>query len=187
MANYSKKVEDKKEVEVVETSVDQVVAETPKVEARTKRKTVDKNLEVACRSVVSGELIYISRRTNEPIEWEDYGDIQYITVEDLNTMKSQQKAFLTKPWIIIEDEDVIDHLGLRSIYEGILPIEDLEAFLLETDINELVQAVRKAPKGIKELLVDKAREMVADERLDSMRTIKALNVELNIDLTMVQD
>lgn len=186
MANYSKNVPAKTtdgETGVVEEAK---VATTTKVEAPKKRK-IDKDEEISCRSVVSGELVYISRRTHNQIDWDEYGAIQYITVEELMTMKSQQKSFLVRPWIIIEDEDVVDYLGLRSVYDSIVPLEDLEGFLLNSDLSQLAIDIQKAPRGIKELLADKAREMIVNETLHDTRVIKILNNELNIDLSLVQD
>lgn len=186
MVNYSKKDVAK---EVVSDSVDVkdevvVTATTP---APPKRRKIDKDEEVVCRSVVSGELIYTSRRTNMTVEWDEYGTIQYLTVEELMTMKSQQKSFLTRPWIIIEDDAVVDHLGLRPIYESIVPLENLEEYLTTTDFTKLKLDIQKAPRGIKELITDKAREMIANEKLNDIRLIRILNQELNIDLNLLLD
>jgi hypothetical protein len=181
MANYNKGVDKKEEVEVKEVST------TATTNAAPKRKKIDKDEEVVCRSVVSGELIYTSRRTNMTVEWDEYGTIQYLTVEELMTMKSQQKSFLTKPWIIIEDEDVVDYLGLRPIYENIVPLDDLEYYIVNTDLNKLRADIQKAPRGIKDLITDKARAMITNEELNDIRLIRVLNQELNIDLNLLLD
>lgn len=184
MANYSKSTPAKSEVD--EIKGDEPVVVTPKVEAP-KKKKIDKDDEVLCRSVVSGELIYTSRRTNMTVEWDEYGATQYLTVEELMTMKSQQKSFLFRPWIIIEDDEVVNHLGLRPTYDNIVPLDDLEEFLTGTDLTELAFNIQKAPRGIKELLADKARQMIADDTLHDTRVIKILNKELSIDLSLVQE
>lgn len=170
--------------ESVKEVAPEVVATTSKP---AKRKQLDKSEEVACRSVVNGSLLYISRRSHETIEWDGYGDIHYATVEELLTMKSTQGKFLTDPWLIIEDDEVIDFLGLRAIYEKIIPIDDIESFLLYSQLSELEVALTKAPKGIRELVIDKARELVSNETLYDIRIMRLLDKVLNIELTMIQN
>jgi hypothetical protein len=184
---YNKNVPAKTTTDGAETLPEEVkVVVSTNVEAP-KRRKIDKDEEVSCRSVVSGELIYTSRRTLMTVEWDEYGSIQYLTVEELMTMKSSQKSFLTRPWIIVEDDEIVDYLGLRSIYDNIIPLEDLEGFLLNTDLAELTSELQKAPRGIKDLLADKAREMIVNETLHDTRVIKILNTQLNIDLSLVQE
>lgn len=181
-----------KEVAVTQQGVqnvqDEQKANTPKQsDAPKKRVKLDKDLEVECRSVVYGELIYVSRRTGLVVEWAYQGDIQYLTVEELMTMKSTQNRFLNQPWIIIEDEDVVEYLGLKQIYENFVDIENIEAFLLYSALDEIEGTLERAPKGIRELVKDKAREMVANETLYDNRVIKLLDKALKTDLLAIRD
>lgn len=169
----------------VEVLVEEV---TPKVapKAAPRKVEVDRDAMVACRSVVSGEMAYTSRKTHQTVEWADYGVTEYVDVGELITMKSSQPRFLTDPWIIIEDEDVVEYLGLKHVYDKIIPTEDIESFLLYTNLPDMEESLKAAPKGMKELVIDKAREMIAAETLYDVRVMRLLDRVLNIDLTMIQ-
>jgi hypothetical protein len=170
--------------EVLATEVKEVV--TPEVKAPAKKKQIDKDQVVECRSVVSSGLTYVSKRSHMQVDWNKYGDVEYIEVSELMTMKSSQPKFLTEPWIIIDDEDVAEYLGLKQVYEQMIPVESIELFLNTTPLEDLKVALTKAPKGSKELVADKAREMVANKTLFDLRIIEVVNEVLNIDLTMIQ-
>ena len=57
---------------------------------------------VACTNMTSGKLIYISsRQMGFTIEWEHEGDVEYIELGELVTMRNSQRAFFEKNWIAI--------------------------------------------------------------------------------------
>jgi hypothetical protein len=168
--------------EAVETKevVQEVVKPVP-----TKRKELDRNMMVSCRSVVQGELTYVSKKTGLETTWSKFGDEEYIDLGELMTMKASQPKFLNNPWIMIDDTDVVEHLGLKAVYDKIIAVEELDSFFYK-QVDEMVEVLKKAPKGTRQLVADTARAKVQDGSLDSMRIIKALEKELIIDLSMVQ-
>ena len=177
------------EVEVAkETAVKAVkeIAPAPEKEQPAKRKKLDRTDEVACRCVTEGELTYISRRNGfMTIEWAGYGDVQFVEIGELMNMKSSQSKFLMHPWLIIDDEDVVEYLGLKRMYDELIPLEDVENFIVTSTLEELTNAAKKSPKGIQKLLIDKARKLVKTRELYDNRKIEALSQVLNVDLNMI--
>jgi hypothetical protein len=173
----------KKEEEVVEAVASGENEEEVKVvkSAPPKKKTIERDMEVECRSVRTGTLTYINRNGYH-VDWDDYGVSEWLTVGELLTMKASQPRFLTQPWIIIEDEDVVDYLGLRKVYNDFLKIEDVEAFLQSGAAN-ISSTIQTLPNGAKEILKDKVKDMILDGTLDSNRTIKLLEQELQADFS----
>ncbi|MEK5036305.1 hypothetical protein MKY96_33170 [Paenibacillus sp. FSL R7-0302] len=166
-------------VEVVETKpVKQEEVKKTKVE-------VDRNQLVECKNVTNGSLTYISRN-GYVAEWGNFGDVEYLPVSELMTMKASQGRFLNEPWLIIEDEEVAQFLGLKKVYERIVAADEITA-LFSKSPKEIEEILATAPKGTKDLVADKAREMVANETLYDTRIMKVLDKALNIDLKMFQD
>lgn len=67
---------------------------------------------VACTNMTSGKLIYIStRQMGFTIEWEHEGDVEYIELGELVTMRNSQRAFLKRIGLQLKT------LKLKSSYE----------------------------------------------------------------------
>jgi hypothetical protein len=141
---------------------------------------------VSCKNITLGTLTYVSRKTQMETNWEGYGAEEFMDIGELITMSSSQPKFLKEPWIIIEDEDVIEYLGLKSLYDKLFYVDNIEEFFTKSsaEIKELLQ---QAPKGLKELIADKARELITSEKLYDLRIIKVLDTELNLDLAFLQE
>jgi hypothetical protein len=173
-------------VEQVVEATETVEAEVPKVKtSMAKQKPqIDLREMVPCRNITNGSLTYISKKTGTVVKWTNFGDIEYIDVAELLTMKSGQPRFFNEPWIMIDDEDVIDYLGLRQIYDKIINPDEIEYFF-SMSVDEITDKLGKASHGTKELVASKAREMIENETLYDNRVIRAIEKALSIDLSMV--
>jgi hypothetical protein len=181
-AKAKSEVKDSKETVVVTTPTQPTVE---KKAEPVKKKDLDRNMMVSCRSIVQGELTYVSRKTGLETSWANFGDEEYIDLGELMTMKAGQPKFLNNPWIMIDDQDVVEYLGLKAMYDKIVAVDQLDEFFYK-QVDEMIEILKKAPKGTRKLIADTARVKVEDGSLDSMRIIKALENELTIDLSMVQ-
>ena len=179
----TKKVEVAKE-EVVEEVTEDVVEEKP----RTRRKAmqIDLNEMICVRSVTKGGVIYISPKTGMQVTWEDAGVEEYIEFGELLTMKASRPRFLNEPFIVVDDEECAEVLGLTKMYETIAGVDDLDVFFSQKP--DVIEAkLDKVPKGIKKLIGDKSRELVQKGELFDIRKIKILESKLEIDLQMLMD
>lgn len=172
---------------VAEETVDQLmktesetVSETPK---RKQKVEVDRNELVICRNVTDGQLIYKSRKTGLTTIWMNYGDVEYLDVGELLTMKASQPKFLTDVWLVIDDEEVVEFLGLKHIYKNLADVEDIDSFFHKTpsEINEIAS---KLPKGLKETIGTRARKLIESGDLYDNRKIKALENTLKLELQL---
>jgi hypothetical protein len=176
-----------------ETSKIITEGETPKIaneevsdtetNTRKKIKQIDRNEMIPCRSVTSGQLTYISKRTGLMTIWNDFGVVEYLEYGELISMRAAQPKFLTKPWIIIEDSDVVDSIsGLKELYDSISQVgEDLESFFKRTP-SEFESILSTLPNGTKGLIAFKAREMIDNGSLYDMRIINIIDKYLNTGL-----
>jgi hypothetical protein len=169
------------EAEVVstDTSVDY---ESESSKLRQKRE-IDRFEPIPVMNVTNGQLVYHSKRTGAEWVWSKYGDIEYIEFQELLTMRSSQRRFLDEPFIIILDDDAVEHLGLRKMYESFSKISvdkiDEVFKLRQEDFEDVIE---KAPRGIKHLIISRAREKYADRSLDSVMKIRFINEKFNLDI-----
>lgn len=155
-------------------------------QGRKKRKKIDSNEEVICRSIATGRLIYISKHTGLTTIWSKFGDEEALEYGELRTMKASQPGFLTRPLIIVEDDEVVEALGLKELYRQMVDIENIGSFFKKS-AKQIKEDLRKSPKGVRQLVGSKAREMIESGELHDIRKIKALEEELKIDLTIFME
>jgi hypothetical protein len=78
-------------------------------------------------NITNGILIYKSKKTGMHLQFEKYGDIEYIEFGELLTMKTSSRKFLEEPWILILDEEVVKYLGLEKLYKKLVHPENIDA------------------------------------------------------------
>ena len=174
------------EVEVQE-EVKAVVAEAPKTKPETrvkKRLEINRDDLIECRSAVSN-LVYVSKRTSEKFEWKEYGDVNYITLGELITMKSTQPRMLKEGWLIVDDEEAIEQLGLAKMYGNLFEIDDIDEFFALSE-KEIKRILTNMPRGFKNSLGNFARERIQSGVIDSNRKIKLLEELLDVDLKIFE-
>ena len=141
MAKNTKK--DIKEELIVEEVEAEVTVETevekpqPKTTSKPKVRKFEPTETIRCRSVCYGELILEGYKTKMLYTWANCGDYADVEYQDLQALQSRKSAFLTKPLLIIEDEDLVEQWGsmLKPIYDKIEEA-DMES-LLELTTSQL--------------------------------------------------
>lgn len=183
MTTKTKKTTNKKTTKTVEPTVEETIEEVKHVKEKApekaKKKKVDLDTLVSCRNITDGQLIYISRKTGLQTLWANYGDEEFIDVAELLTMKASQPKFLTEPWLIIDDDDVIEYLGLKHLYSKIFDLDDIDTFF-DVSVDEMKTILDKIPNGIKESIITRARKKIEDETLYDTRKIRLLEEKLKV-------
>lgn len=157
------------------------VKETPQ---RNVRAQIDRNTEVPVRSATRNSLLYISKKTHERVEWGEIGDVQFMTVDELMSMKSSQRRFLDEAWVIIDDEAVVEYLGLTKLYDKLFDIGDVDS-ILDLPAYELEQKLQMLPKGYKKAVAGLARDRIANDEMDSIKKVNLVEKYLDVDLQTI--
>lgn len=172
--------------ETTEVVKEQVVEPVETKSVPLKKKQIDRDSLIACFNISSGNLIYVSRKTGLQTVWSNYGDVEYVDFAELLTMKASQPKFLNEPWLFVEDEEVVNQLGLKEVYKNIIPVHEVNDFFNLT-VDEAKNIIPKLPKGTKELIGDKARKGVQDGSLNNLQLIRLLEQDLHLDLISLMD
>lgn len=146
-----------------------------------KQRKLTPHTIVTVRNGFAGVLVYRSRHTGEKFKWEGYGSEQYMELQELRNAKGSSKAFFENGWFLIDDEDVIEYLGLQSVYKNALKYDDIDAlFSLKPD--EIEAKIKAAPAGQKVSIAHRARQLIADGKIDSIKVITTLEKCLDTEL-----
>ena len=147
-----------------------------------KPKTFAASDLISCRSVRNGLMQHIARKSGNPYEWSDFGDVTEVEYGDLLAMKASKSKFIFAPWIIIEDEEAVISLKLEDIYETFKEYEDVEEFL-NLSPAQIRSKLANAPIGFKDAITKTAANMIREGRLDSISVIKAIDDVLHKNLS----
>lgn len=181
MSEEKKTVPRKSVTKKVAPIAKQSIEETQPTLQRKKRIEIDRNEMIPCRSTVNGELIYISNRTKAKYIWEDFGVTLDLEMGELLDMNGSNRKYIHDGYIVVDDAEASEYLGLTKIYDEIAHIDDIEV-LFGKSAEDLLVVLPKLPKGMRESLATKARSMVEDGSLDSIGKIRAIESVLGVDL-----
>lgn len=135
-----------------------------------------------CKSVVYGGLILEGMKSGTTYRWSNSGDVTPVEFQDLQALQATKSRFLTEPWIIIEDDELVKYWGtlLTPIYSRIE--KDNVEELIQLPAEQLKRRLSDAPEGIKKSLKSMAAAMIQNGELDSISRIKVIDEILSTDL-----
>ncbi len=134
------------------------------------RKIKDK--EVVVRSLV-GLVVFKSPKTNIVYKWTDVGDEEVLTIDEILQMDTTSKRFLHTPWLLIDDKDVVEGLGLSNLYSIIEKAKDLDS-LLELEMYEIEEIINALPHDFKQELSNKVFVKVSNDEIRDILVIRKL-------------
>lgn len=179
----------KEEITKDQVTKDQVVKEevVEKKTQRQERAQMNMNEEVPCRNISNCSVFFDSKKTGASYVWRNTDDVEYVSVGELVNMKSSAGRILTEPWLVVEDDEVAKFLGLDKVYENLVTPEEIAEFF-KLPVNEMEHRLSKAPKGTRNLIAEKASELVAEKASCPLsgQQIHIIEQALNIDLSFVK-
>lgn len=166
------------EKEVITTEVVETTVEKKQYKVK---KNLDPNMIVTVKNGFQGRLIYKSRRTNERFEWETFGDEQDMDLQELKNARNSSKAFFVNNWFLIDDPEVLEYLGVSQYYKYALNFKSFDD-LFEKVPDDIKDTISHLSAGQKKSVAYRAKELIADGTIDSIKVINALEESLSIEL-----
>lgn len=174
----------------ITTANDAVKTENKVSEEKTQQKAFSPEDTIPCRSIVSGGLYIEGNRSHILYSWADCGDVVDVEYRDLiYLVRTRENANIYLPRIIIEDEDFVEqNKSVKDLYESMYEVSDLNE-ILELPIPQMVDTIKRLPKGAKESVKGIASTLIESHMLDSVHKIKALDEIFGTKmlLTLVQE
>lgn len=135
---------------------------------------------VVVKSAVDN-VTFISPKTKIEYSWSVKGDIDRLPVSEILAMESASKRFLHTPWLIIEDERVIQALALNSIYDLIKKVENIDELIQLSEV-QIQRIFDELPAQYKNNFRNEIYKKVKTRELNSLTTIDSLSKILKINL-----
>lgn len=142
---------------------------------KTKAKSFNDTDLIECKSVTSGELIMIGKKSGIIYRWADYGDIENVEYRDLLYATRSKLSYITEPLLLILDDDFISqNRELSDFYDNMYVFKDVME-ILNLPVDKMKEVVSKLPKGIKNAIKGIVVTLIDEGQFDSFKKIKALD------------
>jgi hypothetical protein len=138
---------------------------------------------VVVKSAVDN-VTFISPKTKIEYNWLAKGDVEPLPVSEILAMESASKRFLHTPWLVVEDERVIDALGLKRTYDLIKKVEDVDE-LITLNKDDISKIFNELPNQYKNNFRNEIFKKVKTRELNNLSTIDDLSEILHIDLKSI--
>ena len=133
---------------------------------------------VDVRSVADGKVIYVSPKTHIKYKWLEKGDIEQLTIEEILAMDTK-KIFLRTPLLVVEDERIVEGLGLKGINELVNKVEDIDK-LVEMDLEDMEKTINELPFEYKRNLRDEISKKIENSEIRDKGICCSTNIKKNI-------
>ena len=135
---------------------------------------------VNVRSVYDGGVVFVSPKTKLEYYWAEKGDVEILSIEEILTMSSTSPRCLKEPWLIVEDERVIEGLGLGKVMDLVNKIEDIDT-LVTMDLDDLEKLINGLTKDQRDNLRDEINKKIKNNEIRDYVTVITLKKILNLD------
>lgn len=143
---------------------------------------LDLDTSIPVKSITFGGLTYKSRTTNAVIRWKQIGEIQYMTVAELNEMNNYSSDFLNKPLVILMDERAVKKFRLTPVYENVAKLNNLKS-VFNSDLATISRVVDDALRvNMRDILISKVRQMYKTGKLVDVNVLRLLQDKLHFDI-----
>ena len=144
-------------------------------------KEIDPNQIITVRNGFQGRLVYKSKRTGERWSWESFGAEQDMELSELKNARNSNKKYFINNLFMFDEDWVIDYLGMRQYYKNSLNIQDFDQ-LFKKPVGEIEDIISKLSEGQRKSVAYRAKQLIAEEEIDSNRVINTLEKCLGVEL-----
>lgn len=129
---------------------------------------------IPCRSVTPWKLIALGKDKKTTYHWSYYGDVDYITYDDLKSLR--RSSYITKPKFLIEDPDLCYQWRreLGDTYKYFLGVEYPEEFFDLSD-EDFERILSNAPDTLKEVIKVTAMSMIKNENYPTIQKLRLVD------------
>lgn len=124
---------------------------------------------------------YKDSKNGEYYAWDNVGDIEILTFETLKNMWRNYKSYFRNLWLKPMDNRVIEKFGLSKIYDTYEYLMDSSSYTKE-NIENICSQISKMDNSLKTTVIYKIKEMVANDKIESISVIKTLENKFKVEL-----
>lgn len=141
----------------------------------------DDNDLILCMSGVKGNMTFKSQLSGFTVKTTNFGQTVKIPYKDLVYVHNISPRAFHEGNIIVLNEHLQEEFNLGDVYKNVITPNNIQK-VLQLDSEDLSKFISDMPSGMKPALYDEARKMYRDGRLDSIRTVEAIEKEFGVSL-----
>lgn len=145
------------------------------------KSDLDPSMYVTVKNGFNGTLVYKSKRTGERFIWDQFGDEQEMELSELKSAKNSYKAFFVNNWFLFDDPEIVEWLGMSQFYKHALNSATFDKLFTKSP-DEIKKTVAQLSDGQKKSVVFRAKQLIKNGDIDSIKTINALEDCLSVEL-----
>lgn len=154
---------------------------TTKKNDATNVKELDDKKEIEVVALIPN-VSYYDKATGDRYEWENAGDVEYMTVEAVQRMRRNSRGYFEDMCVKPNDERVIKKFGMERYYEQHDYLMDASNYTKDNITNVLDKFSSLRSNSLKSSIVNKIKDMIANGELSDAVVIRAIEKRLDIDL-----
>lgn len=154
---------------------------TTKKNDATNAKELDDKEEIEVVALIPN-VSYYDKATGDRYEWENAGDVEYMTVEAIQRMRRNSRGYFEDMCVKPNDERVIKKFGMERYYEQHDYLMDASNYTKGNITNVLDKFSSLRSNSLKSSIVNKIKDMIANGELSDAVVIRAIEKRLDIDL-----
>ena len=139
--------------------------------------------DVLVRSV-AGTVCFKSPKTGVTYNFMENGDEEWLTVDEILQMETASKKYLHEPWLIVEDDEINEILGITEVSENVRILNNIEEALEEMTIQEITKLLEDATEDYKSTFAGIVLTKIRDGELRDTVLINELGRILNVDFDL---
>lgn len=147
----------------------------------TKAMLANINDEVVVVKSAVDNVTFLSPKTKIEYNWLTKGDVEPLPISEIIAMENASKRFLHTPWLVVEDDRVIEALGLKRTYDLIKQVENVDE-LITLNKDDISRIFNELPSQYKNNFRNEIFKKVKTRELNNLSTIDDLSEILHIDL-----
>lgn len=145
------------------------------------KRDLDPGMYVTVKNGFHGTLVYKSKKTGERFVWQDFGDEQEMELSELKSARNSYKTFFINNWFLFDDPEIVDWLGMAQYYKHALNAKTFDQ-LFERTPKEIKKTIDELSDGQKKTVAYRAKQLITDGKIDSIKVITALEESLSVEL-----
>ena len=163
-------------MQMIQTQNEQLKAKDEEIEnlkqAKTTRTTTKKNSSlqellkedpyITIKSAVKGILVVETR--NDKFIFTGEGQTEQVRFTELRSLKNSKPQFFTLPLFYVEDEEVVEVLGLNGIYENLSYLKDLPTFFNTNTEEDAYETLSKLPNFTRLQVFGKLKDLYESKK-----------------------
>lgn len=182
--NARKKEEELKNKEQEKAKIVPTPAPTAdsKLKSSKLKKELPLNTLVEVKNGFNGKLVYVSKKNaGYTVVFDSFGDSEYFELQELVSARNSYKKFFINNWFLIDDHEILEFLNVEKYYENAISNEDFDKIFTKSE-KEIIKTVDSMSKGQKDTLTYRAKQLIDEGVVDSIKLIDVLERVLETEL-----